>query len=105
MFNHDLTLIREISTGERDKDDNLITTERRRTILCAERAISRNEFYSAAQAGLEVSANVLVNPIEYQGEEIVEFKNKTYSVIKTYHPVYFNGKKLLEITLGEKVAR
>ncbi len=105
MFNHDLTLIREISTGERDKDDNLITTERRRTILCAESTVSRNEFYSAAQAGLEVSANVLVNPIEYQGEEIAKYKGEVYSVIKTYHPVHVNGKTLLEITLGEKVAR
>lgn len=102
MFEHDLILIKK---GEpiRDEDDNLTYEEIKRKILCSESSVSRADFYSAAQTGLEVNKVVQVNPIEYDDETRAEYRGKTYDIIRTYGPIDVNGFEMLEIYLGSRL--
>lgn len=54
------------------------------TILCGKKSVGRNEFYSAAQAGLKPEIIFIVHDYEYNGEEKIRFEGKIYKVIKTY---------------------
>lgn len=54
------------------------------TILCYEKAITRNEFYSAAVADLKPEVILVVKKYEYNGERKLEYENTKYHVMKTY---------------------
>lgn len=48
------------------------------------RGVYNAEFYNAAQAGLHPSITfVLTNRADYNGEKVIEWKSKEYSIIRT----------------------
>lgn len=99
MYDYELKLIRETYT--QDEYGNLIPAEDEPSVsvLCDLRSITRSEFYSASQAGLNPEIVFEINGFEYGGEKEVEFNGERYSVIRTYRADY----EKLELTCEKKV--
>jgi len=96
-YDHELTLIGE--TIEEDEIGNQRSVETRTTILCSVKSAGRSDFYSGAAAGLRPELVFLVHAYEYNGERIVEFEGKRYSVIRAYQ----TGIEEIELT-AERVS-
>ena len=99
MYDFELTLI-GTSEWRRDSNGNYIPANTKMTkILCDLKSVTRSEFYSAAQAGLNPEQVFEINGFEYGGETEVEFLGERYSVIRTYRTNY----ETLELTCERKV--
>jgi SPP1 family predicted phage head-tail adaptor len=81
-YDHELVLIAQGFVS--DEIGNQIAQETRKTVLCNVKSVGRNEFYSAATAGLRPSIVFVIHSYEYNGEQKVEFEGTRYSVIRTY---------------------
>lgn len=77
-----VTLIKESYTKNADRAN--VRQETRRDILCRVQSVSRGEFYSAAQAGLDAAYVFITHPLNYDGEKIVEYQGIRYGVTRTY---------------------
>lgn len=85
MVDTEITLIRPAS---REQDENgvwLDTREEARTILARMDDITRAEFYAAGQYGMRPEFRFIVNPVEYQGEQVCAWNNRRYAIYRTYH--------------------
>ncbi len=81
-YDHELTLIG--TTIQKDDIEQEIEVPTYTTILCDLKSIGRNEFYSAAQAGLRPSLTFKIHKYEYNGEKKVKFEGQEYKVLRTY---------------------
>ena len=87
LFNSELTLIS--MTIQIDEYGNVSDAEEKRVkVLCAPLSVTRTEFYSAAQAGLNPTNIFEINGFEYNGEGLVEYEGAVYSVIRSYQTDY-----------------
>ena len=78
-----IAILKSYETTGRDKSGNPIKTEVKRTVFVQPRGVYASEFYNAAQLGLKPSLTLyLTNRNDYQGEKILEFDGKEYSVIR-----------------------
>lgn len=85
MVDTEITLIRPAS---REQDENGVwrdTGEEARTILARMDDVSRSEFFAAGQYGMRPEFRFLVNPAEYQGEQVCAWNGRRYAVYRTYH--------------------
>lgn len=98
-----ITLISETVTGY-DSYGNEIRQTASREVMCKIFSVSRNEFYSAATAGLkpEIIAR-LSEYADYENEKIASFHDEMYDIIRVYR-----GDNLplgsIELTLQKKVS-
>lgn len=83
MTDESITLIARVITGK-DSRMKPIYQETSSEILCISEPVSRSEFFSAGQIGIDPEAMVVINPAEYSGEKIVEYKGKRMSIYRTY---------------------
>ena len=97
MYDYEITLI-GVSEWTKDENGNFIPTEAQTTVLCDLKSVTRSEFYSAAQAGLNPEQVFEINGFEYNGETEVEFLGERYSVIRAYRPSY----ETIELTCERK---
>lgn len=81
-YDNELTLIKQEFIE--DEIGNQTPSETRKTVLCNVKSVGRNEFYSAATAGLQPSIVFVIHGYEYDGEQVVEFEGTRYNVIRTY---------------------
>ena len=89
MFDSELVLIgRSVSSydliGQPIYQDNTRTT-----VLGTVVPVSRSEFYQAAQNGIDVEYEFVINPVEYSGQKILEYtdqngRTKKYDIIRSY---------------------
>lgn len=96
-WSEDIVLIAE--TFETDEYGNQVKTGTERTIQATKRSIMMSEFYEAAQAGIRPEVSFIVHPYEYEGEQVVRYKNMNYSVIRLYE----KNDEELEIYLQKKL--
>lgn len=82
MIDSVITLIKKSYT--RNSDGALEETESSRDVFCEVSSIGRNEFYSAAQAGLDVQLVFRTNPVNYEEEDTLEYDGQRYSITRTY---------------------
>lgn len=67
-----------------DASGNEILPEISTQIYVQPRGVYNAEFYNAAQAGLHPSITFeLTNRADYNGEKIIEFEGREYSIIRT----------------------
>lgn len=92
-----ITLIGESFT----KNDIGITvaTETKTDVFCSVRSVSRNDFYRAGEIGLALSYVFITNPVNYSGEQLLEYNGERYGIIRTYQP----SLDRLELYAGYKV--
>lgn len=79
-----ITLVSEIVTGHDENGNEIITTQYRE-VFCRSYGVDRNEFYSAATAGLKPEVTVrLSDYADYEGEKTAIFHGVEYDIIRTY---------------------
>lgn len=98
-----ITLVSEIVSSHDDYGNEIRTTQQR-DVFCRTFGVDRNEFYSAATAGLKPEVTVrLSDYADYQGEKTAIFHGNEYDIIRTY-----SGDNLalneLEIVLQRKIS-
>ena len=68
-----------------DNDGNAITQDTERMVYCRVFGVTRSEFYQAANVNLQPEIILrLSDYTEYQGERLVRYDGRIYSVIRTY---------------------
>lgn len=97
----DIAVLITEGTPTYDAEGNEIQTRTERQVFVREESVSRSEFYNAAQAGLRPEVILILSEyIDYNGERLVKYHNKEYSIIRTYRAPDENE---LELTLEEKI--
>ncbi|NOU63175.1 phage head closure protein [Paenibacillus sp. LMG 31461] len=81
-YDYELILIGQ-TEGENEIGDP-ISTDSEVIIFCGIKSVGRNEFYSAATAGLKPEIVFIIHAYEYDGQQTVIFENNRYAVIRTY---------------------
>lgn len=96
----EVTLIKETEPQEKHNENGFENpqVESKRTVFCNKRSVSQGEYYKAQQAGKQVEAKVEVHTVDYEGEALVEFEGRRYSVLKTYEPP---DSDVIELTLTD----
>lgn len=97
----EITLITETEPQEKLNENgfkNPSTEESSRTVFCNKRSVSQGEYYKSQQVGIQVEAKVELHTVDYEGEMLVVFEGKRYSVLKTYEP---NDSDVIELTLTD----
>lgn len=84
MFDETIVLISRTPTAARDPRGQIIYSETRAATLCEVVPVSRSEFFNGAQSGINPEYEFRINPIEYNGEKIVEYKGRRFSIYRTY---------------------
>ena len=78
-----IAILKSYSNEGFDKYGNKTTKEVKRTVFVQPRGVYASEFYNAAQLGLKPSITLyMTNRNDYQGEKVLEFDGKEYSVIR-----------------------
>ena len=100
MF-EDVAILKSV-TYEVDSVGNQIATYENRQVYVLPRSIYQSEFYQAAHAGLRPNLTlVLANYADYEGEDLIEYKGKEYTILRSYHRP---DRDTLELTIEERVA-
>ena len=78
-----IAILKSYSNEGFGKYGNKTTKEVKRTVFVQPRGVYASEFYNAAQLGLKPSLTLyMTNRNDYQGEKVLEFNGKEYSVIR-----------------------
>ena len=77
-----ITLVTQTITT--DKYGNEVATEKQKNVYCEVDSISQTEFYAAANTELNPEYRFTIFFDDYEGEEIVIYGGKRYSVYRTY---------------------
>lgn len=79
-----------------DEYGNEVQTITETTVFVLPRGVYNAEFYNAAQAGLHPSITFeLTNRADYNGEKVIEWDGKEYSVIRTDWTAQRDGISLI----------
>lgn len=89
-----------ITLGTQDKYGDFLP---RFVCRCLVDNVTRSEFYEASRADLRVDYVVLVHRIEYENDDVAEFRGKRYTVLRTYNR-QFDGLPMTELVLQERLA-
>lgn len=57
----------------------------KRDVYCQVDSVTRNEFFEAGRNGLNPEFRVTMFYYDYDGERLLQYDGKTYSVYRTYH--------------------
>ena len=88
-------------TYTQDSALNQVPVYTNREVFVKPRSVSRNDFYQAALSGLKPSIVLVISTAEdYQGEKVVLFEDKEYTVLRVYQRP---EKDEVELTLEERV--
>jgi SPP1 family predicted phage head-tail adaptor len=75
-----------VSTGQtQDAFGVWRQTETKRDVFCQVDSVTRAEFFEAGRSGLNPEYRFTLFAGDYNGESIVIFNGKAYSVYRTYH--------------------
>lgn len=99
-----LDYICELVATEVKQDERGIPKEiekSRKNCFCGIKSIGRNEYYKAAQTGLEAECIIILNAFEYSGEPYVRLDNKIYTVYRTYR----RADDYVELYLAKRIGR
>lgn len=89
------------ATTTQDAEYNEIVAYTERTVYVKPRSVFASEFYQAAAVGLRPALTlVLASFADYDGEKLVEYDGKEYTVTRVYQRP---EKDAVELTLEERV--
>ncbi|MED1556800.1 phage head closure protein [Bacillus paramycoides] len=55
-----------------------------RQVFCGKKSVSQNEFFQAGQNGFKPKCVLIVYTSDYQEEQKVKYREKEYSIYRTY---------------------
>ena len=85
MVDTTITLIRPEARAQDAAGVWRTTAEAQRTIFARMDDVTRSEFFGAGQAGFSPEFMFLVNPIEYEGEKVLEWNGQRYAIYRSHH--------------------
>lgn len=87
-------------TTEKDSLNQVVEqTRTTKTVFADINSVSQTEFFNGGRLGLQPSLKATIYDFEYNGEPIVKYNGKLYSVYRTYA---VNGSDRLELYLEER---
>lgn len=72
--------------------------EIKKQVFANKKSVRQSEFYQAMNYGLKPELVFEIRANEYNGEEKIEYSNKTYYVIRTYS----RNDEMIELTVSSK---
>lgn len=81
---NDILYLPVITTVIDDLNQEIETTEYTKLVFCKKESASRNEFFSAGQNGLKPQYVFIIYTLEYNDEDSLKYKDKTFQVYRTY---------------------
>lgn len=81
-MDHVIKLVATTTVKDEYGVDRMVKTAR--DVFCKVRSASRAEFFDGGRKGLNPEYSFTMFAADYQGETIVEYEGKTYSVYRTY---------------------
>lgn len=79
-----IAILKAYGEPEYDGYGNEFIPEIDTTVFVQPRGVYQSEFYNAAQLGLKPSITLyMTNRADYDGQKVVEFEGKEYTVIRT----------------------
>lgn len=99
-WDRQITLIAETEPDEKTNQNGFgnPAIENKRTVWCNKRSVSQGEYYKAQQNGIKAEMKIEIHTVDYEGEALVEFEGKRYSVLKDFEPP---DSDVIEITLTD----
>lgn len=73
------------------------TTEEKRVVFCNKKPVGYSEYYKSQQIGVKVEFKADVHTVDYNGEELAEYKGKRYTILKCYEL----DDEVTELTLSD----
>lgn len=86
------------------KDDHLgqhIPIEKKRQVFCAQTSIYSQEFFSAGQSGIKSTLMLVVDSEEYDGQQILEYEDKRYSIYRNFPRSDGQTELYCEVRVGD----
>lgn len=102
-MNEELTLIKSVQ--KEDEIGDIIDVYEETYVLCEVESVTRSEFYYAAKADMRPEIIFVINKYDYDGQSLVEFKDKTYDVIRSYEPSPKRNPEPMDIDRLELVCK
>lgn len=99
-WSDELDLIKLSQTADGEGYQKKPRVTRRRRVFCNVLTATRQEFYTAKQAGVNIAITFEVQGVDYDGERVVEYKREgrskaeRYTVERDYTP---NGGETYEL--------
>ena len=97
MDRSDVVILLDV-TQSQDTYGRWTETMTEREVFCRISSISANEFFNGGRNGLKPSFRVEVFFGDYQGENMLIYKGKTYSIYRTY----YTNTDIVELYVEEK---
>lgn len=79
-----ITLIKKTPTNQRTPSGSVIYEETSREVFARSVDVARQEAFYAMQLGFRVEYELIINPLEYQGETIAEVNGQRFEIYRTY---------------------
>ncbi|WP_019243648.1 MULTISPECIES: hypothetical protein [Bacillus] len=78
--------ILELASIRIEEDDlsQEIEVETLRRVFCDKQSIGQSEFFNGGQTGIKPAYKFIIRLLDYQEETKLMYKNKTYSIYRTY---------------------
>ncbi|PEE39389.1 phage head closure protein [Bacillus pseudomycoides] len=55
-----------------------------RQVFCEKKSVPQSEFFQAGQSGIKASCTLIIHLLDYQEEQKVKYREKEYSIYRTY---------------------
>lgn len=94
------TAILKKAVVTQDENLNEVTTYEERTVFVRPRSVFASEFYQAAAVGLKPALTLVLSSFaDYDGEKLLEYDGKEYTVTRVYQRP---DRDSVELTLEER---
>lgn len=94
----EIKLIKRKTSGKDSRGNPLYTTQKR-GVLAKIESTPQSEFFNAGQSGIQSEFIFKVNPIEYQGERLVEYEGEELKIYRKYR----SEVDVLELYAGKEI--
>ena len=80
----DEIIVLETKTDQDDIGNTIITETIKHPVICKVQSVDRQEFFKAGQVGMNPKYRFDTDKVNYNGEELVKYKDKVYGIYRTY---------------------
>ncbi|MBD5798407.1 phage head-tail adapter protein [Bacillus pseudomycoides] len=81
---NDILLFPVVTTIEDDLGQKEEIETFSRQVFCEKKSVPQSEFFQAGQSGIKASCVLIVHLLDYQEEQKVKYREKEYSIYRTY---------------------
>ncbi|OLN21903.1 phage head-tail adapter protein [Domibacillus antri] len=81
---NDITFFPIVTTIEDELGQETATEVFSRQVFCEKKSVPQSEFFQAGQSGIKAFVVLIVYTMDYQEETKVKYRDKEYSIYRTY---------------------